>query len=168
MLPVQGRVKGKRSRRSSAGADCVFKTASVSSLQGSSLPGPPPRQLHHHRLPNEPLKSVSAFLLFYSSRFPGCHSFCLPVSCLFVCLSAFPTSPLQDSLSFFDSPLSHSSSQPLARSLCCHWVIWGRWVRGMDCIRKAAEDEPGVRPGQRPFLGFCFSWTCSFCPGFAW
>lgn len=38
----------------------------------------------------------------------------------------------------------------------------------MDCIGKATQDEPRVRPGQRPFLGFCFSWTCSFCPGFAW
>lgn len=164
MLPVQCRVKGKQSQWSSAGTDCVFETVSVSSLQGSSLPGPPPRQLHHHRLANEPLKCVSAFLLSYSSCFPGCHSYSLPVSCL----SAFPMPLLRDSLSFFDSPLSHSPSKPLARSLCRHWVIWGGWVRGMDCIGKAAEDEPGVRPGQRPFLGFCFSWTCSLCPGFAW
>lgn len=165
MLPVQCRVKGKQSQWSSAGTDCVFETVSVSSLQGSSLPGP-------HRgsyiITGSQMNPLNVSVPFFSLT-PLVFLDVTPSVCPFlVCLSAFPMSPLQDSFSFFDSPLSHSPSKPLARSLCRHWVIWGGWVRGMDCIGKAAEDEPGVRPGQRPFLGFCFSWTCSFCPGFAW
>lgn len=92
-----------------------------------------------------------------------------PSVCPFLVCLPFPC-PHSETASHSLTPPFLTPPANLLRDLCAvpHWVIWGGWVRGMDCIGKAAEDEPGVRPGQRPFLGFCFSWTCSLCPGFAW